>query len=324
MYRVGIIGCGLIGTKRASNLGSFSLAGCADIDPKKAEEFSKQFKTKIFDSPEKLIESNEIEVVFICTLHDSLFELTKIAMAENKHILVEKPGAKNLEEVLELLSLKEKSTSKIRVGFNHRYHRAFRKLDELIEEDHLGDLMFLRSRYGHGGRLGYEKEWRADLDKSGGGELIDQGPHLIDLSRKILGEFEEVHGTVHTYFWDMEVDDNAFLTLTTSEEKVAFLHVSCTEWKNTFSMEVYGKKGKAHISGLGGSYGVEKLIFYKMSDQMGPPETQVWEYPMEDDSWQFEIQEFFNDIKLDREPEAGLIEAKRVHQVIKKVYDSSN
>ena len=139
--------------------------------------------------------------------------------------------------------------------------------------------MFLRGRYGHGGRVGYDREWRADPAHSGGGELIDQGVHLIDLSRWFLGPFADVDGAAHTYFWDMPVDDNAFLRLTTPGGQVAFLHVSCTEWKNLFSFEIYGRDGKLHIEGLGGSYGVERLAHYQMLPEMGPPDTTIHEYP---------------------------------------------
>ena len=131
--------------------------------------------------------------------------------------------------------------------------------------------MFVRGRYGHGGRIGYDREWRANPGLSGGGELIDQGVHMIDLSRWFLGDFREIQGYAHTYFWDMPVDDNGFMILRTAKNQTAFLHVSCTEWKNLFSLEIYGRKAKLHIEGLGGSYGLEKLSFYKMLPEMVRP-----------------------------------------------------
>src|SRR5439155_12176619 len=139
-------------------------------------------------------------------------------------------------------------------------------------------------RYGHGGRIGYDREWRADPKLAGGGELIDQGVHLIDLARLFLGDFHEVEGVAHTYYWDMPVDDNAFLLLRTKNEKTAALHVSSTEWKNLFSLEIYGRNGKLHAEGLGGSYGLERLAWYRMLPEMGPPETTIWEFPRADES----------------------------------------
>jgi predicted dehydrogenase len=198
-----------------------------------------------------------------------------------------------------------------------------RKAKEIVDTGALGELMFIRARYGHGGRIGYDKEWRSKPELSGGGELIDQGPHLIDLSRWFLGEFAEVQGFAHTYFWDMPVDDNGFMLLKTAKKQVAFLHASCTEWKNLFSMEIYGKDGKLDLSGLGGSYGVEKLTWYKMLPEMGPPETTSWEYPMGDDSWAVEVADFFEDIRLDRVPAVGLVDAHEALKIVEEIYRES-
>jgi predicted dehydrogenase len=198
-----------------------------------------------------------------------------------------------------------------------------RKARELVDSKVLGDLMFVRGRYGHGGRIGYDKEWRAVPELSGGGELIDQGVHLIDLARWFLGDFSDVSGFAHTYFWQMPVDDNGFMLLKTARQQVAFLHVSCTEWKNLFSFELYGRNGKLHVEGLGGSYGVERLAYYKMLPSMGPPETTIWEYPMADTSWELEFNEFLEDIRLDRKPAAGLDDACAALEVVNTIYQSS-
>jgi predicted dehydrogenase len=187
----------------------------------------------------------------------------------------------------------------------------------------LGALLFVRARYGHGGRPGLAGEWRAQPQRSGGGELIDQGVHLIDLARWFLGEFVEVNGFAHTYFWDMPVDDNAFMVLKTTTKQVAFLHVSCTEWKNTFSWELYGRDGKLQVDGLGGSYGVERLSFYKNLPEMGPPETTIWEYPMADNSRETEMAEFIEDIRAARAPSAGLPDAIAALAVVAKIYADS-
>lgn len=325
IYGVGIIGCGLIGQKRASALGKAGrLVACADIDIQRAEQFASRNGGKVFHDWRELIFSLEVDVVFISTLHDSLAEITIAAIEAGKHVLVEKPAARNAHELDPVLSAASKKKNiKVRVGFNHRYHRSILKARELVESGVLGDLMFIRGRYGHGGRLGYEKEWRAKFSLSGGGELIDQGPHLIDLSRLFLGEVVDVQGYAHTYFWDMAVDDNGFMLLKTAKNQASFLHVSCTEWKNTFSFEIYGKNGKLDLSGLGGSYGLEKITWYKMLPEMGPPETISWEFPMQDDSWATETAEFFDDIHLDREPVANLSDAYAALEIIGKIYKGS-
>jgi predicted dehydrogenase len=121
----------------------------------------------------------------------------------------------------------------------------------------------------------------------------------------------------------MPVDDNAFLVLRTARKQVAFLHVSCTEWKNLFSFEIYGTRAKLHVEGLGGSYGVERLAFYRMLPEMGPPETSTWEYPRGDQSWTLEFAEFLEDIRLEREPAAGLAAARAALAVVEEVYRQS-
>jgi predicted dehydrogenase len=257
------------------------------------------------------------DFVIISTLHDSLAEITAAAIERGRHVLVEKPAARFAEELEPLIAAAKRAGVRVRIGFNHRYHRAFRKARELVDTGALGELMFIRAVYGHGGRIGYDREWRANPKLSGGGELIDQGPHLIDLARWFLGNLPIVQGVAGTFYWDMPVDDNSFLILRTAEgkaAKTAFLHVSCTEWKNTFSFEIYGKVGKIKITGLGGSYGIEQIAFYRMLPEMGPPETTIWEYPRNDDSWDVEFAEFIDDIKLKRQA---------VLRIIENIYEAS-
>jgi predicted dehydrogenase len=323
-FGVGIVGCGLIGRKRANALGAGGrLVACMDLDSSKAEKLALDHGCEFLSNWKELISRKDVELVIVSTLHDSLAEITQAAIIAGKHVLVEKPAARKAEELEPLLELKRQLEVKVRVGFNHRYHRSLRKAKELFDSKVLGEMMFIRGRYGHGGRVGYDREWRSKPDLSGGGELIDQGPHMIDLSRMFLGDFVEYQGYAHTYFWDMPVDDNGFMLLKTAKHQTAFLHVSCTEWKNLFSMEIYGKKGKLELFGLGGSYGTEKIIWYKMLPEMGPPETICWEFPMGDDSWEFEMNEFYKDILLDREPEAGLVDAVAALKIIEKIYMDS-
>ena len=324
VFGVGVIGCGLIGQKRAKALGSGGkLVACADLDADRAQNLAKTSGAQVFRDWRELIFSPAVEVVIIATLHDSLAEITRAAAEAGKHVLVEKPAARNSAELVPVMAAVKDHGIKVHVGFNHRYHRSLRKAKEIVDSGALGELMFVRARYGHGARLGYEKEWRSNPALSGGGELIDQGPHLIDLSRWFLGEMTEVQGFAHTYFWDMPVDDNGFMLLKTAKKQAAFLHASCTEWKNLFSMEIYGKLGKLDLSGLGGSYGLEKITWYKMLPEMGPPETTSWEYPMADDSWAVEIAEFFDDIRLNREPAASLADASAALVIVEQIYKES-
>jgi predicted dehydrogenase len=311
----------LIGGKRAAALPAGHVTVCCDVQISRAEELAATQPGAIATSDwQAALRREDVDLCFVATTHDMLAPIAAEAAAAGKHVLVEKPGARRAAELEPVAREAGRTGALVRVGFNHRYHRAFRKAREIFETGALGEMMFIRGRYGHGGRPGYEKEWRAEPERSGGGELIDQGTHLIDLARWFLGEFTGVQGCAPTYFWDMPVEDNGFLLLETARGQVAFLHASWTEWKNLFSFEISGRAGKLEIGGLGGSYGVERLTWYRMSPEMGPPETLAWEYPMADDSWQVENAAFLEDIRLNRQPQPGIADAQAALRIVEKIY----
>ena len=323
---IAILGCGLIGQKRSKTLAGSNLVVCADIDEKRAKLLANGFPSCDATADWRAaVQRDDVDIVIVATTNDALVQTSLAAVLAGKHVLVEKPAARNVAELDKLIeaAAARKNDVQVRVGFNHRYHLALLKAKELVDAGELGELMFVRGRYGHGGRKGYDREWRANPALSGGGELIDQGVHMIDLSRWFLGDFTEIQGFAHTYFWDMPVDDNGFMILRTPKNQTAFLHVSCTEWKNLFSLEIYGRNAKLHIEGLGGSYGVEKLSFYKMLPEMGPPDTTVWEYPRGDNSWALEFSEFLDDIELKRTPSANLLDARAALAAVEKIYKDS-
>ncbi len=320
MLGVGIVGCGLIGKKRAASLEAGALKAVADVSHERARELASAYGGVVLQDWKKLVASREIELVIVSTTNDWLAPITLAAVRAGKHVLVEKPCALNFGELDPVIEAAKDKGIKVRAGFNLRCHPAFMKAREIFDSGALGKIMFIRGRYGHGGRLGYEKEWRADPKISGGGELIDQGVHLIDLSRWFLGEFTRVSGSVHTYFWGMPVEDNAFLHLETRTGNVAWLQASCTEWKNLFSFEIYCETGKLQIDGLGGSYGAEKLTLYRMLPQMGPPDTSVWDYPLPDSSWKTEIDGFINEIETNLEPSPCLLDARAALEIVSKIY----
>ena len=323
-FKIGIIGCGLIGTKRSQALGSKGkLIACADININRAKKIAGNKNIKVFQDWRQLLEIKEIDIIMIATPHNQLSRILLQAYKKKKHILIEKPASKNLKEITKVISKVKNNRIKIRVGFNHRYHPSIIKALEIIKLGIIGKPMYLRARYGHGGRLGYEKEWRAKPSVSGGGELIDQGSHLIDLSRLFLGEFSDVKGFINTYFYKMSVEDNAFLTLKTRSNKAAFLHSSWTEWKNMFSFEIFCTFGKLDINGLGGSYGREQLTLYKMSKKMGIPKQKKWKFKFQDISWKNEINEFYDDIIYNRKPKVNLNDAYQTLKIINKIYKDS-
>jgi predicted dehydrogenase len=319
-----ILGCGLIGQKRSKALAGAKLIVCADVDEIRAKSLASGFPAcEASTDWTSAVQHKDVDIVIVATTNDALVETSLAAVQAGKHVLVEKPAARNVAELDRLIDAAQKNNVQVRVGFNHRYHPALLKARKLVDAGELGELMFVRGRYGHGGRKGYDREWRANPLLSGGGELIDQGVHIIDLSRWFLGDFTEIQGFAHTYFWDMPVDDNGFMLLKTAKQQTAFLHVSCTEWKNLFSLEIYGRDAKLHLEGLGGSYGVEKLSFYKMLPEMGPPETTIWEYPRGDNSWALEFTEFLEDIHLHRTPSANLNDARAALATVEKIYKDS-
>jgi predicted dehydrogenase len=320
---VAIVGCGLIGRKRAAALPEGRVVACADLIVDRAEALARTSGAEAVRRWQDAVSRPDVDVVVVATTNDALAEISRAALQAGKHVLVEKPAARTLAEIDTVIAAARVSRGLVRVGFNHRYHPALQKAREVVDSGRLGPLMFLRGRYGHGGRVGYDREWRANPALSGGGELIDQGVHLIDLSQWFLGPFTSADGFAATYFWNMPVDDNAFLTLRTASGQCAFLHVSCTEWKNLFSLEIYGRAGKLTIDGLGGSYGVERVTWYRMLPEMGPPDTTCWEYPRGDQSWALEFADFVRDITNRREPNPGLAEAKRALDTVDAIYRRS-
>jgi predicted dehydrogenase len=322
-----LVGCGLIGRKRALALGGVPgavLGYACDLDGNRAAELARLAPgcAPIVDFQAALADP-KVQAVIVATLNGALAPIARAAAQAGKHVLVEKPGALNAAELRGVQAAAAASGVRVRLGYNHRFHPSLQKARELVDSGVLGPLMFLRARYGHGGRKGYDREWRADPRLSGGGELIDQGVHLIDLAGWFLGDLPVVEGHATTSFWDMKVDDNAFLSLRTAAGQTAWLHASCTEWKNLFSLEIYGRDAKIAIDGLGGSYGMERLVYYKMLPQMGPPEIHPWEYPGGDESWRIETLAFLDDIRLGREPRPGLAEGIRTLEIVEAVYQRS-
>ena len=320
-----VIGCGLIGRKRVLALGkNLPLLYTCDLDLARAADLAQLAPgcTAVTDYTVAFADPR-VSAVIISTLNASLAPIALAAVRAGKHVLVEKPGALNAAQLRTVLAAAQLTHTRVRLGYNHRFHPALQKARELLDSGVLGPLMFLRARYGHGGRMGYAREWRADPVLSGGGELIDQGVHLIDLASWFLGEFPTVEGHATTSFWDMKVDDNAFLSLRTAAGQTAWLHASCTEWKNLFSLELYGRDAKLAIDGLGGSYGAEKLTYYKMLPSMGPPEITSWEYVRGDDSWALETLAWIDDIRLGREPSPGLREGIRTLEIVEEIYRRS-
>ena len=314
---VALIGCGLVGRKRAAALGTARLLCCADADPARAVALAALHPGCIAAAswPEALAYPG-VTVAIVATTHDALPVVAAAAIRRGLHVLIEKPGARSADELRGLSELARQHQVKVQVGYNHRFHPGLRLGHALASAGRIGPLTHLRASYGHGGRPGYDREWRFKRQFSGGGELLDQGSHLIDLANWFLGPVQHVSSVLSNAFWQGDVEDNAFLLLRSAGGGVAQLHASWTEWKNKFSFELFGTLGKIEVSGLGGSYGPEQLTLSEMRPEMGPPDQQHWTFPPEDQSWALEFEDFLSAIASHRTPEPGLVGALQVLEVV--------
>lgn len=294
MIGVAIIGCGLVGVKRAEAMPpGLRVLTVYDIDSAKAAALAARLEPvpRVARSVDDALQTEGVELALVATIHRDLAPITLGAIEAGCNVLVEKPGGRNSTETAEVSAVASGASRLVRVGFNHRFHPAVCRARELVGAHNWGHLLHVRARYGQGGRVGYESEWRMDRDLSGGGELLDQGVHLIDLTRFLVGDASLVFAELRTDFWKADVEDNAFLALRPEQGGFAWLHASWTEWKNTFSFEMALRDAKIEISGLGGSYGTERLTLYEMSPEMGPPATTAWEFPQADRSWRHELED---------------------------------
>jgi predicted dehydrogenase len=292
--RVGIVGCGLIGRKRAEALGDDRLVACYDALPEAAEALASEFGAEADPTLDALL-GRAPDVVVVATPHDRLASIAVAALEAGAHVLVEKPAGIGVADVERIAEHAERSGRRVKVGFNHRFHPAISRAVEDARSGRFGEVMFARARYGHGGRPGYEREWRMSPEISGGGELIDQGMHLLDIFHWLLGPLPLHSALLRTQYWNAAVEDNAVLTLADGSNRAgrwAAAHVTWTEWKNMFSLEIYCRTAKLQVDGLARSYGPQRLTTHAMRPEMGPPDTEVVEYPPEDVSWAREWEHF--------------------------------
>ena len=322
--KTGIIGCGLIGRKRALALEKDDqLVACCDTNADLASKFASDYECKSYTNASDLFSDTNCEVIIVAVVNKYIEGIVTLALKLGKHVLAEKPLGRNVEEARNMHSTAMRHGMVLKTGFNHRFHPGIWKAKELFDQGNIGSLMFIRGRYGHGGRPGMENEWRASKELCGGGELLDQGVHMIDLSRWFAGDVKSAFGKAKTKFWNLEVEDNAFILLETMNKVDIQLQVSWTNWKNIFSFELFGTDGYLKVEGLGGSYGPETLEFGKRKKEGGRPEVELFEIPSEDISWVKEWQEFKSAIVEHRESIGNGLDGLRANQVIEAIYKSS-
>ncbi|MHB8512027.1 MAG: Gfo/Idh/MocA family protein [Actinomycetota bacterium] len=324
--RVGVIGCGVIGSRRAGNIAASKddLIVVADIDPKKAQALADEHEAEWTDQWEVLLKRDDIDAVVVATTNQWLAPISQQALESNKHVLCEKPMGRSPLEVRKLVEIADANGLVLKTGFNLRHAPAISKAHEALKD--IGDVMFIRARYGHGGRPGMESEWRCNLESSGGGELLDQGIHVLDLFRWFAGDFNDVSAFTSHYVWKQgsdPVEDNAFAMFRSDNGIVATLHASWTQWKNIFSFEVFGTRGYAIVEGLGGSYGPSTLRVGTRKMKGGVPEEQLIECEGSDVSWPLEWEEFSSAVRNNKTPLASGEDGLRALEMVFGAYESS-
>lgn len=322
MTTVAVAGCGLIGRKRVDALRDGDrVLGVFDVHAPAMQGFPGTHCASLGE-----LLALGADVVVVATTHDQLAPLSVAALEAGSHVLVEKPAGLSVREVDRVAAAAVAAGRRVKVGFNHRFHPGLARLVELARSGEFGEVLHLRGRYGHGGRTGYDREWRADVRRSGGGEIIDQGMHLLDLSYAVLGEQPLHSALLRTQFWDTDVDDNAALLLGTRDSRTdpwAMLHVTWTEWKNMFSLEVYCRTAKLVVEGLVKSYGPQRLTVHRMRPELGPPDTEVVDFPDEDPSWALEWAHFTDRLDDDRPLAGDLTSAHYAWSIVEAAYEAA-
>lgn len=329
--KVGVIGCGLIGQRRARvavNCPQSELVVVADINKGVAADLARECGCRSVTDWQDVIANPEVEGVNIATHNGLLAEIAIAALAAGKHVLVEKPMGRNLAEAMQMAQAARQAGKVMKIGFNHRYHPAIAKAYQLYQEGCIGNIINIRTRYGHGGRPGYEKEWRGNLKLAGGGELTDQGVHIADLIHWFAGLPTEAFAYLQTAVWPLEpLEDNGFGLFRFASGAVASFHTSWTQWKNLFSFEVYGTQGSLTVEGLGRSYGVERLALAQRKPEGGVPELEEWVFEGEDFSWQLEWQDFVGAIEGSRSylgtPEDGVAAMRMLDSLYRSARDEA-
>lgn len=312
--RVAVVGCGLIGSRRAKETSQHphtQLALVVDINEVPRAELAARYGCKPVKDWKEAIENPSVDVVIVSTPNRYAAEIAVAALAAGKHVLVEKPPGRNFAEARQLAEAARKAGRVLKIGFNHRYHPAISRAHRLYSEGTIGPIINIRVCYGHGGRPGYEKEWRGDLALAGGGELTDQGVHVADLIQWFGGLPDNAFAWLQTAVWPIHpLEDNAFGLFRYAGGAIASLHTSWTQWKNLFSFELYGQHGSLSIEGLGGSYGPERLITAIRNPAGGVPAMNEEAFKGPDLSWQLEWDEFVEAVEKGRTycgtPEEGV------------------
>jgi 1,5-anhydro-D-fructose reductase (1,5-anhydro-D-mannitol-forming) len=330
MINVGIIGFGKMGRIRYKTIRDSSRGGRI-IAISEPSDVSGEWGEASFVSTEEIIQSEKIDALFICTPNYLNKGLTIKGLRAGKHIFCEKPPAFTPEEVKEIRKEEKKSGKKLMYGFNHRHHSSVKYIKNLIDSEEYGKILWMRGRYGKSVDKTFYDSWRSRRELAGGGILLDQGIHMLDLFLFLGGQFDKVHAFVSNRYWEMDIEDNVFAILKNSNTGiVASLHSTMTQWRHLFSLEIFLSRGYIVLNGLktsSNTYGDEVLSIAK-NRSAAPAAT--WEDEEKitfdvDRSWRSEIDHFFDAIQSNKPIKTGNSDdALNVMNTIKAIYNSDN
>ena len=296
----------------------------ADIAEDRAAALAARVQSTWTGSWSEVVSRSDVDVVVVSTSNDQLASISTAALGSGKAVLCEKPLGRNSAEAAAIVEAARASGRLLKVGFNHRHHPAIAAAHKMVSEGAIGKVFAIRALYGHGGRAGYEHEWRTDRTRSGGGKLLDQGVHIVDLARWFIGDIVAAQGFVGTYHWPIgPVEDNAFALLQSRGGGVVSFHTSWTQWKNTFRFEVLGGDGYVQIEGLGGSYGTERLTVGKRNADSTPPAEGTTSFEGPDRSWHLEWRELSTAIEERRQPTGSGEDGLAAARIIDAIYESA-
>ncbi len=288
-----------------------------------AERLATSLGCEAAEGWEPVVERDDLDAVIVATPPHLHAPISIAALKRGLHVLCEKPLARTLEEGRAMVAVAQETGRVLKCGFSHRHHPGIQQARQWFEAGRIGEPMFIRARYGIGGRPGYEQEWRANPEVVSGGQLMEQGIHAVDLARWFLGDFSHVTAFVETRFWEIQpLEDNAFALYRTPAGTVASVHASLTQWKNLFSFEICGSDGYIAVEGLGGGYGTEKATFGKR-DFSAPFAEEVVEFRGEDRSWHEEWKEFVTAIQERRKPLGSARDGLEAMRLVFAAYESA-
>lgn len=327
--KVGIIGFGKMGKIRFEAIEKSCRAIVVAIfDPNPIVNL--RGTIKVVSSAELVLEQ-AIDAVFICTPNNLIKPYTILALEKGIHVFAEKPPGITLEETLEMQNKEHQVKDKILMyGFNHRHHSSVAKMKQIIQKQSLGKVLWMRGRYGKEVDENYLKDWRADPRQSGGGIMLDQGIHMLDLFLYLGGDFDEIKAFVSNLYWKLPgIEDNVFAIFRNSQTGLcASLHSTMTQWRYLFSLELFLEKGSLILNGLktsSGAYGDEILTIKKNNEPFiaGKSTQEEQIHYTEDFSWDSEIKHFFDSIQKKETPTLGnSTDAVKLMSAINKIYQN--